>query len=324
MKKIAMILPAYILTLASIVAAQDATDAPEATDASETTEASDAAAVDVPVDSDEAAIRVAIESYVAAFNQADAAALAKHWTENGQFVTPAGVTLQGHQQLEDDFSAFFQENENAKLELIDTKIELVSPSVALETGLARLIAPDQEPKETDYRAFHVKTVEGWKIDSVREQDRPVAAPSHYEQLKDLEWMVGQWIDADGGSTVTTNGRWTKNQNFITRSFKVFVSDRVDFEGTQVIGWDPHRQTIRSWLFDSDGGFAAGRWTGSGQRWTVQTLSVLPDGRRASATNIYELIDSDTIRFQSIGRQVDGELLPNIEPVTIVRDAGSDS
>ena len=34
---------------------------------------------------------------------------------------------------------------------------------------------------------------------------------------------------------------------------------------------------------------------------------------------YEPIDDRTVRFSSIGRQVDGELLPNIGPVTVVRD-----
>ncbi len=64
-------------------------------------------------------------------------------------------------------------------------------------------------------------------------------------------------------------------------------------GSQIIGWDPYAQTIRSWLFDSDGGFGVGRWTPAGNRWTVKTLSVLPDGRRGSATNIYEL-EGDTV------------------------------
>ena len=39
---------------------------------------------------DEAAIRQAIDSYVKAFNQGDANALAAHWTEQGLFLTPAG------------------------------------------------------------------------------------------------------------------------------------------------------------------------------------------------------------------------------------------
>jgi uncharacterized protein (TIGR02246 family) len=270
---------------------------------------------------DEAAIRQAIDSYVKAFNQGDAKALAVHWTEQGRFLTPAGDELRGHKQLEEGFAAYFQDNAKAKIELAGTAIELLSPSVAVETGVARVLVPEQEPQETEYEAIHVKTAEGWKIDSVREQEAAAFPPSHYEQLKNLEWMIGKWVDAEENSTIETNCRWTTNQNFLVRSFKVYIQDRGDFAGTQVIGWDPHAQTIRSWMFDSDGGFGVGRWSSAANRWTVQALSILPDGRRASSTNIYDVVDEDTVQFQSIGRQVDGQLLPNIDPVTVVRANG---
>lgn len=263
-------------------------------------------------------IQKVIDSYVTAFNKADAKALAAHWTVQGEFTTPAGETLRGREALEKEFAATFADANQGKLELVGTEVELISPSVAVETGVARVIAPDQEPRETEYKAIYVKTDEGWKIDSVREVVAPSPAPSHYEQLKALEWMIGTWVDADNAGVVETTCRWTRNRNFISRSFKVRVGDDVDFEGTQVVGWDPYNQTIRSWMFDSDGGFAVGRWTGADGRWTVRTLQVLPDGRLASATNIYEILDDGKLSFQSIGRQVGGELLPNIGPVEIVR------
>ena len=138
-------------------------------------------------------------------------------------------------------------------------------------------------------------------------------------------MVGKWADRSEKAQIETSCRWATNQNFLVRTFRVFVDGQVDFEGTDVIGWDPHRQAIRSWLFDSDGGFGAGRWSGGEDgRWTVQSLHVLPDGRRASATSIYEVLDENTVRFRSIARQVDGELLPSIGPVELCRVAASDA
>jgi len=321
MKHLATTLSIFLVSSCAIAAyAQDATpeapseETPVETAAAETTDAEE------NVNADEAAIRKAIDSYVEAFNQGDAKALSAHFGEQGEMVTPAGDTLQGRQQLEEAFAAYFQETKDAKIELQDTAIRLLSPSVAIETGVARVLVPGAEPSETEYEAIHVKTAEGWKIDSVREEAAPVAAPSHYEQLQDLEWMIGRWVDAEGGSNVQISCRWTTHRNFLVRSFKVFVEDRVDFEGTQVIGWDPYNQAIRSWMFDSDGGFAVGRWSGGGERWTVHSLHVLPDGRRASATMIYDVLDENTVRFHSIGRQVDGELMPNIEPTTVVRAA----
>ncbi|MCO6459139.1 MAG: SgcJ/EcaC family oxidoreductase, partial [Pirellulaceae bacterium] len=278
----------------------------------------DEAAAEPSANPDLTAIQQAIDSYVAAFNQADAKALAAHWTPAGQFVQPSGDVLQGRQQLEESFTAYFAEAKQVHLELLETNVRLLSPSVAVETGIARVLLPEQEPSETEYEAIHVKTAEGWKIDSVREQEPPQPPPSSYDKLQELEWMLGRWVDADESAVIETTCRWTTNRNFLVRSFKVFVEDRVDFEGTQVIGWDAAAQVIRSWMFDSDGGFGVGRWSGGNGRWTVQSLNVLADGRRASATQIYELVDENTVRFSSIGRQVDGELLPNIDPVLVVR------
>lgn len=268
--------------------------------------------------SNETAIRKSIASYVEAFNKGDAKAVASHWNDDGEFITPEGDQLLGRQQLEDNFAAYFMKAKNAKIELLNTAIKSLSPNVAEETGIARVIVPGQEPSETDYEAIHVKTPKGWKIDSVREQQRPEQSPTYEEHLQALDWLVGSWVDTDENTTIETKCRWTTNQNYLVRSFKVVIEDRIDFEGTQIIGWDAHVEAIRSWTFDSDGGFGVGRWSGDGDRWTVSTLNVLPDGRRASGTNIYNRIDENSMQFRSIGRQIDGELMPSIGPVSVVR------
>jgi uncharacterized protein (TIGR02246 family) len=266
------------------------------------------------------AIRKAIDSYVAAFNARDAKVLAAHFTEHGEMLTPDGGRIRGRAAIEKDFSADFENAKQAKLELLAVEVEILSPTVAVETGTARVVALSAEPSDTRYKAVHVKTADGWKLDSVREEEPPAAAPSHFENLQALQWMIGRWTDASGVANVESSCRWSANRNFIVQSFKVYVEDQVDFEGTQVIGWDPAAQTIRSWTFDSDGGFGAGRWSNDGARWTIQTLNVLPDGRRGSATNIYEVVDEETVRYRSIGRQIEGELLPSLGPVKLVRTA----
>lgn len=266
----------------------------------------------------ETAIRKSIASYVDAFNKGDAKALASHWGENGEFTTSDGVQLQGHLQLEESFFKYFAKAKGSKIELLNTSIEFLSPNVAQETGVARVIVPDQEPSETEYEVIHVKTSAGWKIDRVHEHQRPGPPVAYHEHLQGLDWLVGSWIDSDENSSIETECQWTENRNFLVRSFKVVIEDRIDFEGTQIIGWDAHVEAIRSWTFDSDGGFGVGRWSSEDNRWIVRTLNVLPDGRRASATNIYDRIDENSMRFRSFGRQVDGELMPSIDSVSVVR------
>jgi hypothetical protein len=77
------------------------------------------------------------------------------------------------------------------------------------------------------------------------------------------------------------------------------------------------------MFDSDGGFGGGTWSKHDNSWVVKFSQVLPDGCKASATNIYTQVDSNTITWKSIGRKVDGEFLPNVEEVKMVRKAAGD-
>jgi hypothetical protein len=51
---------------------------------------------------------------------------------------------------------------------------------------------------------------------------------------------------------------------------------------------------------------------------------MPDGRKTSAINVLTMLDKNTFNWQSTGRELDGEILPNIEPIKVVRNAKSDS
>jgi hypothetical protein len=75
------------------------------------------------------------------------------------------------------------------------------------------------------------------------------------------------------------------------------------------------------MFDSDGGFGEGSWKKDGKAWIVENAQTMPDGTRASAINIYTPVDADHYTFESTGRDVGGELLPDIRPVTVERKKG---
>ena len=72
-------------------------------------------------------------------------------------------------------------------------------------------------------------------------------------------------------------------------------------GTQRIGWDPRHKQIRSWVFDSDGGFSEGFWSRDGERWVMKSTGVLKDGRAASATNVLTRVNRDTMNWTSVDR-----------------------
>jgi uncharacterized protein (TIGR02246 family) len=268
---------------------------------------------------DEAAIRKAVEAYVAAFNQGDAKALAAMWSSEAVYTNPlSGEQVVGREAIEKQFAAIFAEAKGIKLEAKTDSLQFVSPNVAVEQGTAKVIRPDQAPEESEYTAVYVKREGQWLLDRVTEEDVPVVT-SHYEQLKDLEWMIGRWVDQDEQATVVTECNWTKNNNFMTRSFTIQIRDRIDMAGMQVIGWDPSTKQIRSWVFDSDGGFGQATWQKKDNRWYIQQSGVLPDGRKSTAVNIVTRLDDNTCTIQSVNRMVDGELQPNIDEVKIAKE-----
>jgi len=267
----------------------------------------------------ESAIRQAVEAYVIAFNRADARAVAELWSPDAVYTNPfSAEEVMGREAIEKQFGAFFAANQGANLEATTVTISFVSPNVAIEQGTAKVVVPGETPDVTQYSAVYVKHGKQWLLDRMTEESA-ADSPSHFEHLKDLGWLVGSWVDQDEEATVTTECNWTRNNNFLTRAFTIQVGDQLDMAGLQIIGWDPFEKQIRSWVFDSDGGFGQATWKKLGNRWHIHQTGVLPDGRRTTAVNIMTYIDDNTCTLQSVNRTVDGELLPNVDEVQITKN-----
>lgn len=276
-------------------------------------------AQDVRQTADEAAIRKAVEAYVDAFNKADAKALAAMWAPEAVYSNPiTDEEVTGRDAIEKQFAGIFADAKGARLESTTLTIEFVSPNVAIEQGVAKVILPNGSPEESRYSAVYLKSGGQWLLDRVTEESIP-AVTSNYEKLKELEWMVGRWVDQDDEVTVVTECNWTRNNNFLVRSFTVQVGDEIDMSGMQIIGWDPVAKQIRSWVFDSDGGFGQATWNKKEDQWFIQQKGVLADGRQASSVNIIRYVDENTCTIQSVNRTVDNELLPNVPEVRIAKD-----
>jgi uncharacterized protein (TIGR02246 family) len=268
---------------------------------------------------DEAAIRKNDAVYVEAYNKHDAKALAAMWSPDAVYMDPdTGESAVGRDAIEKVFAGTLNGLKDAKLEIVVKEINFVSPNVAIESGTARVIRPNEEPEETQYSAVNVRRDGKWLLDRVSEEEPVAPPPSNYEHLQELEWMIGSWVDQEDQATVQTDCEWAKNKNFMTRSFAVVVGDQVNMAGMQIIGWDPIAKRIRSWVFDSDGGFSEGKWTRNGNRWLIQQTGVLPDGRKSSAVNIIKRVDENSLTWQSTQREVGGDVLPDVDEVQIVR------
>lgn len=265
---------------------------------------------------DEDAIRAAVESYVAAYNRGDGKAVADHWADRAEWVSPSGQRFQGRQAIQQAMEAMFAENKEVKIEVIDPVVRLLTPEVALEEGTVRVIQPGEVPDDAKYIAIHSKKNGQWKLESVRETSLPDAAPSHL-QVKQLEWLVGEWVDESPNTVVEHRCWWSEDGHFLLGRFVVQWEGGPAMKGDLRIGWDPLARQIKSWIFDSEGGFAEGMWTKVGDRWVVKSTGVRPDGSTASATNTYTPLGRDQYQFTSVDRILGGQLEPD-QTVKIVR------
>ncbi|MFN0020715.1 MAG: YybH family protein [Pirellulaceae bacterium] len=266
-----------------------------------------------------APIKKAVAAYIEAFNKHDAKAIAELWSPEAVYINRiSGEEVVGQKAIAEQFTAIFKERPDLKIEVSTKSVQFVSPNVAVEQGTAKLAAAKSEPEEFEYTAVYVKRDGNWLLDRVTDK-APEVVPSHYEKLKVLEWMVGHWVDKDDNVQIETECKWAKNQNYLVRSFSVAAAGQLDMSGMQIIGWDPAAKSIRSWTFDSDGGFAEASWTWKGGRWLISNKGFLPDGRKASMVNVIKPVDKNSFTWETVERTAGGELLPNIGEVKIVRE-----
>lgn len=150
------------------------------------------------------------------------------------------------------------------------------------------------------------------------QESETAVSASENPLSELAWMVGDWVDQDEEATSESSVSWSKNKVFLIRSFRLSLGGDDPLTGMQVIAWDPAEKHIRSWTYDSRGGFGEESWTRAGDRWSMRTRFTLPDGGRASAVHVMTRESDDLFRWKSVGRVIDGSLQPDIDEVTFIR------
>ncbi len=148
------------------------------------------------------------------------------------------------------------------------------------------------------------------------KDTPVAEEER--PLETLDWLVGDWIDVGEKQSVEFSCHFSKNNAFLIRAFRVLEGEDVKLSGMQVIAWDASLQTIRSWTYDSRGGFGEEIWSQTGNRYTLRSTYTLPDGLKGSSISTLTYINEDECTWKSVHREIGGEFLPDIEEFTIVR------
>jgi uncharacterized protein (TIGR02246 family) len=264
-------------------------------------------------------IEAAVQSYASAFNARDATKLASHWASEGVYTNRStGEQVVGRDAIGKQFEAMFAGKDVPKLNLASNSIEFVSPNVALERGMATITEADESVSTTNYKAVLVKHDGKWLLDRVTEEN-DIQQASNYEHLKELEWIVGTWVDESDGLSIRFQCNWTTNKNYISRKYTVSQDGNVVSSGLQMIGWDAKNKNIRSWLFDSDGGFVSGTWSGKDGRWVVQSVVTLQSGEAGSFTSIFRQLEDGSYSWKKINRSLNGAILANINEAIVRRE-----
>ncbi|WP_437187482.1 YybH family protein [Planctomicrobium sp. SH668] len=258
-------------------------------------------------------IKAVAEQLVAAFNAGEAATIAGMFIDGGEWIDEEGRMYRGQREIEEILKKYFETYPGAKIALEISSLREIGP-LAIEEGKRYTIAGEEADAVVDYVAILTKTDAGWKLASVKDTELPVI-PRASDALQPLGWLVGEWINEGPDGKVHITYKWSEDGNFLLGEYVVTSGPDVVVKSSTRIGFDPLNGQIRSWVFDSDGGFGEGQWTQIETGWHVNSTAILPDGRAASATILLnpESHDRFTLKGQSrlIGGVQDADFELNI-------------
>lgn len=249
-----------------------------------------------------ALIKTSAEALVKAFDAGNADVVAANFLPKGELIDEEGVVYQGQAEIKDLLAKFFTKFPGAKLTLSIESIRLVGP-VAIEEGTRFTTTKEgQNRAQIRYIAVRTKTASGWQIASLRDfaDDPP---PTASERLAPVAWLIGDWVNEGTDAVVKISYRWSEDKNFILGDFLITRSGQVEMKSSQRIGWDPLAGKVRSWLFDSDGGYGEGHWTQVEDAWVIKSSAVMPDGLTGSATITLTPVDKNHYTLKGTERIV---------------------
>lgn len=280
---------------------------------------------ETPLDVAEKEVRASADNFVKLFNTGKAEDLANSFFKKGELIDEEGTSYQGQESLKELFATFFEKFPGAQLATEIDSIRTLGDNIAIEEG-TRLISTQDgtSTAQLRYVAVHMKGESGWQLASVREFNAdPDLTP--YDRLQSLAWLVGEWVNEGSDGVVKITYRWSEDKNYLLGDFLIKDEGKEQTQSTHRIGWDPVAQKVRSWLFDSDGGFSEGVWTPTETGWLVKSTSVIADGRTGSATIHWLPQDADHFTLRGSDRVVGDSTEPDFEVIVGKRPkAGSPS
>ena len=253
-----------------------------------------------------AEIRDMLAGYLRAFNRHDAAAAAAHWAEAAENVNlDTGEVTRGRDAVQEVFAALFKIDGEAAIDIDVDAIRPLRDDVAMVDGISRVSYADGDEAGSRFSAVVIREGDQWRLASVREAATAVE-PRAARPLDQLAWLVGSWEDVGDGVIASSQAAWSADRGFLVRTHVSAPDEHPAArppagdkgipgllpagaggrrELTEIIGWDPERETIRSWIFSADGRFAEGSWSREADGWKVRIEGQGRDAGRAATCTL---------------------------------------
>lgn len=269
---------------------------------------------------DDTAIRAQIDAFTDNLAKGNASSLSALWTENGSYIDEDGNVFQGRSALEKRFSSVFNENGKPQFELTPDTIRFLSDKVAISQGTVLRKEGKKSKPETRFALVFLNEDGNWLISQATETPitTDTSAQPKEGSLKDLDWLIGSWKAERNGSSVRMTAEWAANKNFIHCKYEIQRPGAPLQTDIQVIGYDPRKDELASWHFDSTGGFGYGSWYKRDNQWMVETTGVERDGHTSRAINIIQLVAPNAFSWQSVNRSVDGMAFADTNELKVER------
>ncbi|QDT32212.1 YybH family protein [Thalassoglobus polymorphus] len=259
------------------------------------------------------------QKFVDAYANRDAEAIGELFTEDAGFLDELGVRTHGRAAIISRFEEAFADGSQAMIEAINIEgVRYLSETVAIEEGVVLATeGPGQPLNRNRYVAIHTKGEDGvWRIEILK--DFPREPLGRKQQLAQLSWMLGKWVNEDSQAKVYTECDWSEDGNFLIRKFEVRTFDGRELSGVQRTGWDPIHKKIRSWTFDSSGGVMSGVWTQLGGSWLLTSGGFNSEGETVTSTAVYRIVDAETVQWHFENLVVGDEVHLAGETISMVR------
>lgn len=259
------------------------------------------------------------KAFVNAYARRDADAIGEMFTEDAEFRDEFGVKTVGREAIVQLFEDVFANSPEALIEQIDIQnIRYINPDVALEEGVVYTTDTLDEPVYSSrYVALHVKGLDDvWRINTLKDYPRePLDKNEHLDQL---EWLIGEWVNEETNELVETSCEWSEDGNYLLRRYQVETTAGEVMKGVQRIGWDPLRKQLRSWQFDSEGGFSESDWRRNENQWVVTSQGATSEGEPLQALSVYTVVDQERVIWQITSLVIGNEIMPEKESVVLMR------